>query len=230
MVEVAHRGGLAGAAAATGPTVVIDTFRAFSTTAFLIAAGAGPIVLAETTEEAREAAIRLGDAILCGEDRGRMPPDFDLGNSPGEVLETGGLSGRAVVQRTSAGTRCARAAVRSGAHPLLVAALVVASATADALAGEASITIVASGRLGTVPAAEDDATAELIEALVTGAPCDVAELIANIRIGSSADRLRTADWSHAADLDLCLAVDRFGFFMQVAAVGDDVIVERGTSR
>jgi 2-phosphosulfolactate phosphatase len=216
MVAVSHRGGLEGAAGATGPTVVIDTFRAFSTAAYLIAAGAGPILLAETIDEARAAAARIDAAILCGEDRGRQPPDFDLGNSPGEVIEARYLEGRPVVQRTSAGTRCARAAMRSGAKPLYAA---------RSLAGAASVSIIASGRLGTIPVEEDDATAHLIGALITGTPIDAPNLVGKIRRGPSAERLRRADWAHDDDLDLCLDVDRFDFSMRVVAAGRDVILE-----
>jgi 2-phosphosulfolactate phosphatase len=225
MVAVSHRGGLEGTAGATGPTVVIDTFRAFSTAAYLIAAGAGPILLAETIDEARAAAARIDAAILCGEDRGRQPPDFDLGNSPGEVIEARYLEGRPVVQRTSAGTRCARAAMRSGAKPLYAASLVVASATARSLAGAASVSIIASGRLGTIPVEEDDATAHLIGALITGTPVAAPNLVGKIRRGPSAERLRRADWAHDDDLDLCLDVDRFDFSMRVVAAGRDVILE-----
>lgn len=225
MVAVAHRSGLEGATLATGPSVVIDTFRAFSTAAYLLAAGAGPILLAETMDEARAVAARIDDAILCGEDRGRRPPDFDLGNSPGEVIEARNLVGRPVVQRTSAGTRCARAAMRSGAEPLYAASLVVASATARSLAGAASVTIIASGRLGTIPVEEDDATAHLIGALITGTPVGLANLVGNIRHSPSAERLRRADWAHDDDPELCLDVDRFDFSMRVVAADRDVILE-----
>ena len=37
----------------SGPTVVIDTFRAFSTAAYLVDSGVDHIVLAETLDEAR---------------------------------------------------------------------------------------------------------------------------------------------------------------------------------
>lgn len=229
MVTVSHRWGLEGASVATGPTAVIDTFRAFSTAAYLVAAGAGPILLTETMDEARAVAARTDDAILCGEDRGRKPVDFDLGNSPGEITDIGRLEGIPVVQRTSAGTRCARAALRSGADPLFAASLVVASATARSLANAASVTVVASGRLGTIRAEEDDATAELIGALITQAPIDSAALIRGIRVGPSAERLRRADWAHDDDIELCLDVDRFDFSMRVVATGRGVMLAPETA-
>lgn len=215
--------GLKGADVAAGPTAVIDTFRAFTTAAFLLDAGVASLLLASEVDEARQIAAAVGDAILCGEDRGLTPPGFDLGNSPGEVLRHVDLAGRVVVQRTSAGTRCLRAAVRAGASPVFGASLVVASATARVLA-PGPATIVASGRYGTTRVTEDDMTAEFIAARVRGDTPDAD--IGRILRSDSAQRLRTAAWADSHDLELCLDVDRFDFAMRAEADADVVRLQR----
>jgi len=196
---------------------VIDTFRAYSTAAYLVDAGVERLILTDTLGEARRTAGRFDHALLCGEDEGIRPDDFDLGNSPAQVLDRTDLGGRTVVMRTSAGTRCVVAAVAAGAEPVYAASLVVATATAGAVAGEPRVTVVAAGLNGTEPADEDDATAELLEAIILDVPpSDTARMVETLRSGSGAERLLSTASIDDRDLELCLAVDAFDFAMQVA--------------
>ncbi len=213
--------GLDAAGQVRGPAIVIDTFRAFTTAAFLLDAGVDRLLLATELDEARALAHDL-DAVLCGEDGGRRPDDFDLGNAPGEVRAAGHrVRGRTVVMRSTAGTRCLVGAHRAGARPLWAASLVVVSATARAVADNARLTIVSAGRSGVEPAPEDDVTGDLIVARLEGRPID-PRAVAELRDAVTARRLATADWAHPDDLDLCLDVDRFPFAME-ARSGDGTI-------
>ena len=76
--KITRRSLLAGTHGISGPAIVIDTFRAFTTAAFLLDRGVDRIVLAETLDEARERSISIANSILCGEEGGRRPDDFDL--------------------------------------------------------------------------------------------------------------------------------------------------------
>jgi len=217
-VKVHRRFGLAGAAAATGAAAVIDTFRAYSTAAYLFDADIARLLLTSTLDEARSAAAGIPESLLCGEEDGRRPDDFDLGNSPGEARERDDLGGRTIVMRTSAGTRCLRAAVEGGAAPVFAASLVVASATARALEGRPEVSIVASGRAGIEYADEDEATADLISDLLERRDePDLASFAARVRSGDSARRVGHAGWAHPDDVELCLAVDAFPFAMEAHA-------------
>ncbi len=215
MTTIRRRPFIAGAAEATGTTVVIDVFRAFSTVAFALAGGVERLVLAAELEEARLLAERLGTVVLMGEDQGVRPEDFRLGNSPAEVLGAE-LGGTTVVHRSSAGTRVVRQALQSGASPVLAASFVVARATASVVAQEEEITLVPSGYLGTGAAEEDEACADYLEGLVLGREVEQHPLEVAFS-GSGGRRLRhpSATWAHPADLGLCLAVDLFDFAMQV---------------
>jgi 2-phosphosulfolactate phosphatase len=224
-MQITRLTSLAGAARATGPTVVIDTFRAFTTAAYAFAAGAERVVLAAEIDEARALAASIEDAWLIGEDGGAKPNGFDGGNSPGEVRATPRLAGRTLVQRTMAGTRCARAAWEAGAGPLYPASLVVAGATARAVRHHATLSIVASGRSGVEPAEEDEATADYVEAALTGT-LDVEAVRRRAAASPSAGRLRVATWAHPDDLALCLEIDRFPFAMQAAPEDGLLVVRR----
>lgn len=223
--------GLSGAEEAIGTTVVIDTFRAFTTAAFAHAGGVGRHYLVATLDQARALKDQHPTALLCGEDKGVTPSDFGLGNSPAEILEAD-LAGRTLIQRTSAGTRCVLAALASpnatSVHP---ASLVVASATARVVGAADEVTLVASGRFGTEPNIEDDLTADFITQAVqepsttlTTAAFETAE---TVRLSDSARRLLASPWSHPDDVDLCLDVDRFDFALVATLQRDgSALVER----
>jgi 2-phosphosulfolactate phosphatase len=220
---IVRRTGLEGAAAASGPTVVIDSYRAFCTAAYLLDAGVARLVLTDDVEDARHLAAADG-ALLCGEEDGRRPDDFDIGNSPTEVVAYGTLRGASVVMCTTAGTRCVVAAVEVGAAPVYAASLLVAGATARALGGAESVTIVSSGGSVTTPHDEDELTGDLIAARLRGAPIDVDRLVSEILGGAGTKRLRAAAWIDDADIDRCLEVDRFDFSLRVDDSSDLVTV------
>jgi 2-phosphosulfolactate phosphatase len=224
-VIVKRSSGLDGAAVASGATIVIDVFRAYSAAAYALVAGAEAIVLAAEVDEARELAATMPGSVLMGEVGGVRPDDFDLGNSPGEIMANPGLvSGRTLVHRSSAGTRCARAALANGAEPVFVASLVVASATAAAVAGKAEVTIVASGVSGVEVAAEDEICADLLEALLVNGDADPAAAAAAVANHERAQYLKSASFAHPDDVPLCTAVDRFGFAMEARTMSGHVII------
>jgi len=73
---------IAGARTATGTAVIIDVFRAFTTAAFAIAAGARDVVLVADHEQALALKAADADLFLTGEIGGRPIPGFDAPNSP----------------------------------------------------------------------------------------------------------------------------------------------------
>ena len=210
----------------SGPTVVIDTFRAFSTAAYLVDRGVDHIVLAETLDEARTRALTTPDSILCGEDGGRRPNDFDLGNSPAEVGAFPDLAGRTVIMRTSAGTRTLVRALRSGADPVYAASLVVAASTAAAVRTLPRVTIIASGLGGVSIADEDEETADLISDRILSRADDPLRTN-RIRGGGGATRLRSTPWIDPEDLARCLDIDRFSFALR-ARLNEGVVTVRAT--
>ncbi|MEN8234511.1 MAG: 2-phosphosulfolactate phosphatase [Actinomycetota bacterium] len=222
--EIDRRSLLAGARGITGPAIVIDTFRAFTTAAYLFDRGADHIVLAETLDEARSRSATLPESLLCGEENGRKPHDFDIGNSPTEAAALSDLAERVIVMRTSAGTRAVVTALLGGARPVYAASLVVAGATAAAVEDEQRAAIVAAGLSGESLADEDEETASLIADRLRREHDDPNRLT-RIRSGVGAERLRSTPWIDSNDLDLCLDVDRFSFAMR-ARLEDGVPVLR----
>ena len=87
-----------------GPVVVVDVIRAFTTAAYAFGAGAAEIYLVADVEEALSFKAAHPGTIALGENRGLRPVGFDYPNSPAMVSRAD-LTGRTLVQRTSAGTR-----------------------------------------------------------------------------------------------------------------------------
>ncbi len=189
-----------------GAVAVVDTLRATTTIAMLLAAGARAVIAADAERRARQLAAARR-ALLAGEVGGLPPPGFDLGNSPA-AINPQALYGREVVLFTTNGTKalCAAAAV----GPTIAAAAVNAAAAAAWLARAERVLIVCSGEAGgTAFALEDFATAaHLVQLLASANPGvrldDAARL--GLELPSPLRLVREA--AHAADLTLLgLAAD-----------------------
>lgn len=193
-----------GARTATGHVVIVDVFRAFTTAAFCVAAGAREIVLVADHEQAL--AMKRDDPrlFLTGEIGGKPIPGFDAGNSPSRI-EGLDLEGRRVVQRTSSGTQGVVAA--AAAIEILLGSLVIRRATARYLASRArDVSIIAMGSAAQEPSEEDEVGAGFIAAALRGEP-DPPPLV--LRDGD------WPDWFPRRDAELALEVDRFDFALPV---------------
>lgn len=201
--------------------MVIDVFRAFTSAAYAVAAGAREIVLVATVDEAF--ALRAADptCFLTGEVDGRPVPGFDAGNSPATIAQLD-LRDRRVVQRSSSGTQGVIAAVNAGR--ILLGSLVTAAATVRLL-GDDEVTLVAMGDAGVVPCPEDELCSAYLEALIRGDAVDPARLVRQLRL----DDRRWPDWFPRADADLACVVDRFDFGLEVARE-DGLLIARARRR
>ena len=213
---IVRRAGLIdGARAATGVAVIVDVFRACTTAAFCVAAGAVDIVLVADHEAAL--AMKAADPrlFLVGEIGGRPISGFDAGNSP-SAIEPLDLKGRRVVQRTSQGTQGVVAATRASA--IALGSFVVAGATARYLRGREEVTLVAMGEAGTGETSEDEACTGYLESLLLHGHGDAAGAVAYAR--AAAERRVAVDgtwpeWFPRRDAELACDIDRFSFALPV---------------
>ena len=201
---------LEGARTATGHAVIVDVFRAFTTAAFCVAAGAREIVLVSDHDQALAMKRTDPKLFLTGEIDGRPIPGFDIGNSP-SAIERLDLAGRRVVQRTSSGTQGVVAA--SGADAIVLASFVVASATVTYLRERAhAVTLVAMGQNAREDADEDLACARYIAAALRGAQ----PLPPAVTLLADREAEGWPDWFPRRDAELALDVDRFSFALPVS--------------
>ena len=208
-MSVRRLSGLEGAREADGTAVIIDVFRAFTTAAFCVAAGAREVVL--VGDHVQALALKAADPslFLTGEIDGRPIPGFDIGNSPSRI-EGRDLTGRRVVQRTSAGTQGVVAA--AAASEIVLGCLVIAGATIRYLRGRDPISLVAMGTHGGGDHDEDEICAAYLEQLLLDA-------IAPAPAISLAPPESWPDWFPRRDAELALEVDRFDFALPVTREG-----------
>ncbi len=148
----------AGERGARAVVVVVDAFRASTTSAVLVRKGARVVPVASI----EEATTYPGVDYRIGERGSEKLPGFDFGNSPTEVEVATLIPGATVVLSTTNGTRIVEAA--HGAPAVLTGAFVNAHAVADALAtGEsgARVAVIACGWEGH-RASEDESAAGTI--------------------------------------------------------------------
>jgi 2-phosphosulfolactate phosphatase len=205
---------------AMGNVAIIDVFRAFTTAAVALANGASWITMVSTVEEA----LALRDSgvgqICMGEVRGRAPTGFDFGNSPFEISRID-FKGKALIQRTSAGTQGIVAAKM--AERLYASSLVTADVTARALlSGRPDrITLVAMGNNAVVRTEEDELCALHLRNLLEGRPGDPNAIRRLILAGSEAKRFGdpTRPHLHPGDLDIALDIGRYDFAIRINLEG-----------
>ena len=189
--------------------MIVDVFRAFTTAAFCVAAGAREIVLVNDHEQAL--AMKRADpkVFLTGEIDGRPIPGFDVGNSP-SAIERLDLSGRRIVQRTSSGTQGVVAA--TGAEAIVLGSFVIAAATVRYLRERArEVTIVAMGQNALEDADEDLACARYLAAALRNEPLPSTA----VTLLGDRDGAGWPDWFPRRDAELALEVDRFSFALPV---------------
>jgi 2-phosphosulfolactate phosphatase len=204
---------LEGARGATGYAVIVDVFRAFTTAAFCIGAGAREVVLVADHEKALAMKRDDPSLFLTGEIGGRPISGFDVGNSP-SAIERLDLAGRRVVQRTSAGTQGVVAA--TGASRIALGSFVIAQATVDHLrrVGD-DVTIVAMGHNAVAEADEDELCARYLDALLRG------ERPSPPTVFLQGDHAAEGwpEWFPRRDAELACQVDRFDFALPIAREG-----------
>lgn len=213
---------LAGAQAATGPTVIIDVFRAFSLVPYALLRGARRVIPVRTEEEALAMRQRDPDAVLAGERDGRPLAGFDFGNSP-SAIRAADLTDRILVHRTSAGTQGLLAALDAGASPVLAGSFLTAGATIRYLRDldAEEISLVAMGWNAREEALEDRLCADYLRAGLTGQRPDFDAIRQRIRTDPTGRRFfdPALPWFPEEDFDACIDLDRFD--AAIVAVPDE---------
>ncbi len=213
-IKILHK--VEGAKQATGITVIIDVFRAFSAEAYLIAQGVEKLYPVGDMQIAYDAKEKDPNVILIGERKGVILPGFDFGNSPAE-FENVDFTGKTVYHTTSAGTQ--GVANAKGAKEILTGSLVNARAVAEYIrrSGEEDVSLVAMGIEAKAPAEEDNLCAEYIKSLLEGKPIELKDAIENLKITSGA-KFFDPERNHVfpeKDFFLCTDVDKFDFVLRV---------------
>ena len=205
-----------GAKQATGVTVVIDVFRAFTVEAYLMSLGAEKIFPVGDIDFAYQYKAEHPELQRVGERHGRRCRGVDVGNQPMQCVVKD-FSGKTVIHTTSAGTQ--GIANATNAEVLLTGSLTNAKAVAEYIKsiGATDVSLVCMGLEALAPTEEDTLCAEYIKSILEGKPLDIKEEIANLRITSGAKFFDEAqkDVFPEEDFHLSTKVDIFPFVLRV---------------
>ena len=207
---------LEGAKKAEGLTVIIDVFRAFSTTCYAFGNGIQRIYPVGNLETAYELKKLNPEYLLVGERQERKPEGFDFGNSPSQLM-TGNLSGKTMVHTTSSGTQ--GIANANGADEILTGSFVNAGAIVNYIRKQnpEKVSLVCMGYSCQYPTDEDTLLGVYIKNKLEGNTNDFPAMVEQIRKGDGARFFspEKQEWAPAADFDLCLSLNRFDFVLKV---------------
>ena len=168
-----------GARKATGTTVIIDVFRAFTVEAYCFSMGVEKIIPVGDAKIAYELKEKNPEYVLVGERHGRILPGFDCGNSPSEIVKLD-LKGKTVTHTTSAGTQGIVNAI--SADEIIGGSLVCAKAIAKYITknNKENISLVCMGLDAMSQTEEDNLCADYIKSLLLDEDIDIDKEILNL--------------------------------------------------
>lgn len=204
-----------GAREATGITVIIDVFRAFTLEAYLFDQGAEKIYATGDQESAYRLKKEHPDYILIGERHGKILPGFDYGNSPSAVRNMD-FTGRIFVHTTSNGTQ--GIANAKAADEILTGSLVNAKATAQYILSRQpdDVSLVCMGWEGR-DTEEDVLCAQYLKSLLEGHPMkDIVRKADDLRYSEGKKFFDPSqqDAFPQGDFAMCVKPDLFDFVIE----------------
>jgi 2-phosphosulfolactate phosphatase len=213
-----------GARNAKGIAVIIDVFRAFSVACYAFDSGAVRIIATSEVSEAFKLGKNYKNSVLVGERDERKIEGFDFGNSPTEIIKAD-LSGKTVIQTTTAGTRGLINATQADA--VLTGSMVNAGAIVRYIKtiNPEHVSLVAMGYRATESAAEDLMCAEMIASELNDKEFVSGNRITDLQ-NSSGKRFfdpANIDFSPPTDFFLCTMVNRFDFILKATRRFDNNI-------
>jgi len=205
---------LSGAREAEGLTVVIDVFRASNTIISCFAQGAAYIIPVGELEKAYQFKREYPDHLLMGERGGVPPTGFDYGNSPAKAAMCN-LKNKKIILTTSAGSQ----GIVNATHAceIVVGSFANAQALVDYIniKQPQNLSLLAMGLDAAVPAAEDEACARYIKALLNYESVDFNQMKNDILTSDGANRLinlnQTDDLEYALKLNICKIIPKYDF-------------------
>ena len=215
---------LDGAKQATGITVIIDVFRAFSVANYVFANGVEKIILVAEPETAFEYREQNPENILIGERGGKIIPGFDFGNSPTEV-ENVDFSGKTVIHTTTNGIQGVIQAVQ--AREIITGSFTNAEAICKYLKSKnpEKVSLVAMGFKNSEFRDEDSLCADYIESLLNNSSLELQSIIDRLINYESSQKFfdENIAWAPERDFKLCMAFNQFPFILKAGPMIDNGI-------
>ncbi len=202
---------------ATGLSVVIDVFRAFTVEPYLISNGAKKIIPVGDMQIAYDYKNKNNDYILIGERNGIILPGFDYGNSPSQI-EYINFSEKTIIHTTSCGTQGIVKSVN--AKEIITGSLVNAQAIVKYIIKNniEEVSLLTLSRENELPFDEDILCAKYIISMLENNPLNtLGQEIEKLKITTGSkffDKSKQNDFPEK-DFYLCTEVNKFNFVLQI---------------
>lgn len=200
---------------ATGVTVVIDVFRAFSTACAIMSQDVEKLLIAEHVQELYQLKDDHPDVLLVGERDGIKLAGFDYGNSPIEIMSAD-LRGKTIALTTSAGTRGVHKA--KNATEIITGAFVNVHAIISYIKSQAPehVSLICTGAANEHIKNEDTLCARYIEQSLLGEDPDFTIIMEQLRKSMHAMHFfDETKLSHPEeDFDACMKIDSYDFVLK----------------
>ena len=202
---------------ATGLTIIIDVFRAFTVEPYLIYNRVEKIIPVGDKEIAYNLKEQNREYILIGERNGIKLPGFDFGNSPSQIKNID-FSKKVVIHTTSCGTQGIVNAIN--ANEIITGSLVNASAIVKYIKQNnfEDISIVSMSRPNKFPSDEDELCAKYIKSMLEGNLLeDLEDEVENLKLTSGKKFFDSSNEEifPKEDFYLCVEINKFDFVLRV---------------
>lgn len=205
-------------------TVVVDTFRAFTTAAYVLKRNPASYVLTTKSSVIARLSEKVTNPLFIGKQEiGEHIFTYHIPNSPTRV-KTVEIFGRSVFHRTAAGAKGVLNA--KGADLVLAAAFTNATATVRTIQAlkDPKVSIIPMGHEGETPSLEDEICAKYIDSLLKGTRIELEPYIPELQTGPGKYFFSDDQWQYPKeDFRRCIRADHIDFSIQ-AEVKDDYAI------
>lgn len=214
---------LQGAKSARGLAVIIDVFRAFTLTCYMVERGAEKIICVDSPKLAFRMREDTPDCILIGEVKEKIVPGFDFGNSPTEIMDSN-FRGKTIIHSTSAGTKGLNAAVNADA--IITGSFVNAGAIVEYIQhfNPNHVSLVAMGYRAVQSSLEDIYCAQYIKNELDKEQNNFKKMKEKLKYGPGKRFFNPENINHSPPSDFykCVELNKFSFVLKAQQEKDYV--------
>lgn len=195
-----------------GFTVVVDVFRAFSTSYYIHSNNPVRYILTDSISEAKDLKSSIDNSLLIGERNGIKIEGFDYGNSPTEIMEQD-FTKQTIIHTTSAGTK---GLIKQPINnEVIVGSFVNVKAIIDYIYTNKieKVNIYCTAKKDSLYGEEDYLFAEYLRSKLLNKNISFEDIVVRLR-NSSGKGFKKDGFAPYTDFLFCMDIDRFNYILK----------------
>lgn len=205
-----------------GFTIVVDVFRAFTVSYFILANNPKKYIAVDNIELAFSLKQQYSDSLLIGERNGIKIEGFDYGNSPSEIVNKD-FSNKTVIHTTTAGTK---GLIRQPEYnTVIIGSFVNANAIVKYILKNKIevVNIYCTAEKGKLFGEEDYYFADYLKSKIEKKEIDYKEIKHKLRIGSGKG-FRDNGFAPYSDFEYCMDLDKYDSILYRKLVESNYVI------